>query len=489
MNDLRDFIRLLTSEGELVIVDREVDPVLEITEITDRVSKAGGPALLFTRPKGRDIPVLMNQFGSERRTALGLRVGSLEELREKVRSLVAFNFPQGLREKLDALSKLKGLASLAPTHVKEAPCQEVVHKGKKVDLSRLPVLTCWPGDGGPFITLPLVFTRDPVTGRSNTGMYRMQVYDRETTGMHWHIHKDAADHFRRAGSRLEAAVAIGSDPAVTYAATAPVPKVLDEMMLAGFLRGKAVEMAKCLTVDLSVPAHAEIVLEGYVDVDEARVEGPFGDHTGFYSPADGYPVFHVTALTHRRNPIYAATVVGRPPMEDCFLAKATERLFLPLLQMVVPEVVDMDLPMEGAFHNCALVSIRKTYPQQARKVIHAIWGTGQLQFTKFVVVFDEHVDVHDYREAAWFALSNVDPGRDVVLSEGPLDVLDHASPQPKWGGKMGLDATRKRPDEGHGREWPEEIVMSPEVKARVDSYWPNLVALCEGRSTSRRRKV
>jgi 4-hydroxy-3-polyprenylbenzoate decarboxylase len=489
MNDLRDFVRLLKSKNELLVIDREVDSFLEITEIADRVSKAGGPALLFARPKGSSIPVLVNQFGSERRTALGLRVDSLDELGAKVKALLDVGLPTGLRDKLAALAKLKTLASLAPKTVREAPCQEVVYKGEQVDLHRIPVLQCWPDDGGRFITLPLVFTRDPLTGRPNTGMYRMQVYDRNTTGMHWHIHKDAADHLRRAGTRLEAAVAIGSDPAVTYAATAPVPKVLDEMMLAGFLRGRPVDMVRCLTVDLAVPAHAEIVLEGYVEVDELRVEGPFGDHTGFYSPADRYPVFHVTALTHRRDPIYAATVVGRPPMEDCYLAKATERLFLPLLQMVVPEVVDMDLPMEGSFHNCVLVSMRKNYPQQARKVMNAVWGIGQLQFTKFVVVFDADVDVHDYAEAAWYAFSNVDPTRDVMLGEGPLDVLDHASPHPNWGGKMGIDATRKRPDEGYEREWPVEIVMSSEVKARVDAYWPELASRLETRRKPRRRGV
>ena len=300
------------------------------------------------------------------------------------------------------------------------------------------------------------------------------MYDRNTTGMHWHIHKDAAEQYRRAGGRMEVAVAIGTDPAVTYAATAPLPAMIDEMMFAGFLRGDPVEMVSCLTVDLEVPAHAEIVLEGYVDPDERRIEGPFGDHTGYYSLADEYPVFHVTALTHRRDPIYATTIVGIPPMEDGYLGKATERLFLPLLQLTMPEVIDMDLPEVGGFHNCAIISLRKTYPMHARKVMHAVWGMGQMQFTKTVIVVDADVDVHDYAQVAWRAFNNVDPGRDILLTQGPLDALDHASPTAHWGAKMGLDATRTWPEEGHLREWPPDIVMSPEVVTRVDAMWAAL---------------
>ena len=339
----------------------------------------------------------------------------------------------------------------------------------------------------------MVFTRDPVTGRRNAGMYRLQVYDRATTGMHFHLHKDAAQHFRAAAAaaggsagvprvrgvgqgrgigrvaagqrRLEVAVAIGTDPAVTYAATAPLPPMIDEMMLAGFLRGTPVEMVRCLTVDLEVPAHAEIVLEGYVDLDERRREGPFGDHTGYYSLADEYPVLHVTAMTHRRDAIYATTIVGRPPMEDGYLAKATERLFLPLLQLTLPEVVDMDLPEAGVFHNCAVLAIRKSYPQHARKVMHAVWGMGQMQFTKTIVVVDADVDVHDYAQVAWRAFNNVDPARDVVVTQGPLDALDHSAPQPYWGAKMGIDATRKWPSEGHLRDWPADVAMSADVIA------------------------
>jgi 4-hydroxy-3-polyprenylbenzoate decarboxylase len=474
LNDLRDFVRLLQEHGELVEISHPADPVLEITEISDRVVKAGGPALLFRHPRGSSMPVLINQFGSDRRMALALRSPSYDALAEKVLALTQLEMPRGAVDKLKALGRLKDLASFGPRTVKSGPCQDVVLSGDEVDLGILPVLTCWPLDGGPFITLPVVITRDPRDGRRNAGMYRLQVYGRRTTGMHWHLHKDAAEHYRHAGGRMEVAVAIGTDPAVTYAATAPLPKIVDEMLFAGFLRGEAVDMVKCRTVDLEVPAHAEIVLEGYVDVGECRAEGPFGDHTGYYSLVDQYPVFHVTALTHRKDPIYAATVVGRPPMEDCFLAKATERLFLPLLRLTTPEVVDMDLPQEGVFHNCAILSIRKAYPMQARKVMNAVWGTGQMQFTKFVVIVDEDVDVHDYSEVAWRVFNNVDPRRDVLLSEGPLDVLDHSSPTPNWGAKMGIDATRTWREEGYSREWPPDIVMDQDVVKRVDAMWASL---------------
>ncbi len=474
MNDLRDFIALLRGRGELALVDHPVDPVLEIAEITDRVSKAHGPALLFRNPAGSEMPVLINQFGSHERMCLGLRTESYDALAERVRGLLDLEVPQGIVEKVKALSKLKDLAGFGPKSVKKGSCQDVVYRGDEVDLGILPVLQCWPLDGGRFITLPVVLTRDPRTGVRNAGMYRLQVYDRNTTGMHWHIHKDAAEQYRRAGGRMEVAVAIGTDPAVTYAATAPLPAMIDEMMFAGFLRGDPVEMVSCLTVDLEVPAHAEIVLEGYVDPDERRIEGPFGDHTGYYSLADEYPVFHVTALTHRRDPIYATTIVGIPPMEDGYLGKATERLFLPLLQLTMPEVIDMDLPEVGGFHNCAIISLRKTYPMHARKVMHAVWGMGQMQFTKTVIVVDADVDVHDYAQVAWRAFNNVDPGRDILLTQGPLDALDHASPTAHWGAKMGLDATRTWPEEGHLREWPPDIVMSPEVVTRVDAMWAAL---------------
>jgi 4-hydroxy-3-polyprenylbenzoate decarboxylase len=453
-----------------------------MTEITDRVVKSGGPALLFSNPKGFDIPVLTNQMASHRRIQLALRVSSYEELEQRVRELISLEAPgAGIVNKLRVLGRLKGLADLMPRTVEEAACQEIVYRGDEVDLRRLPVLTCWPLDGGPFMTLPLVFTRDPDTGRANTGMYRLQVFDSRTTGMHWHLHKDAAEHFRAAGraaggasGRFPVAVAIGADPAVTYSATAPLPPMIDEMLLAGFLGGRAIEMVKCLTVDLEVPAQAEIVLEGFVEPGERRVEGPFGDHTGYYSLADEYPVFHVTAMTHRKDPIYAATIVGIPPQEDAYIGKATERLFLPLLQMQLPEVVDMDLPAEGVFHNCAIISLRKAYPMHARKLMHAVWGMGQMQFTKTVVVVDEKVDVHDYGEVAWRAFNNVDPARDLLLTQGPLDALDHSAPQPHWGAKLGIDATTKWPEEGHPREWPPDIEMSPDVISRVDEMWDRL---------------
>lgn len=474
MRDLHDFIQMLQQRGELVAVERSVDPALEISQITDRVSKAQGPALLFKNVAGSRFPVLTNQFGSERRMAWALRSDSLDELPGRVEQLISFELPQGWGERMRSLLRLRSLAGFAPKEVKEGPCQEVVARGEEVDLGELPVLTCWPKDGGPFVTLPVVFTRDPVSGRRNAGMYRLQVYDRNTTGMHWHIHKDAAEHFRRAEGRLEVAVAIGTDPAVTYSATAPLPAFLDEMMFAGFLRGQAVEMVRCLSVDLEVPAHSEFVLEGYVDLEERRLEGPFGDHTGFYSAADMYPVFHVTALTHRRDAVYAATVVGIPPMEDAYLGKATERLFFPLLRMQLPEIVDMDLPAAGAFHNCAIISLRKAYPMHARKIMNAVWGMGQMQFTKCVIVVDHEVDVHDYQRVAWLAFANTDPRRDLVVSDGPLDVLDHSSPTANWGAKLGIDATRKWPEEGEVREWPEPAVMDRETVERVERMWLEL---------------
>ncbi|MCX8031809.1 MAG: menaquinone biosynthesis decarboxylase [Thermoleophilia bacterium] len=474
MKDLRDFIALLKDKGELAVIDVPVDPELEMTEIADRVVKSGGPALLFTRPKGSTIPVLMNQFGSHTRMCLALRAQSYEQVAEKVRALTALDLPGSIWEKLKALAQLKKIADLEPRLVKDGPCQEVVLTGEEVDLGKLPILKCWPLDGGRYVTLPLVFTRHPVTGRRNVGMYRLQVFDRNTTGMHWHIHKDAAEHYRKARTKMEVAVAIGTDPAITYAATAPLPSGIDELLFAGFLRGEAVSLVRCRTVDLEVPDHAEIILEGYVDVNERRLEGPFGDHTGYYSLADDYPVFHVTAITHRRDPIYAATVVGKAPMEDAYLGKATERIFLPLIQLTLPEVVDIDLPMQGGFHNCALVAIEKRYPLHARKVMHALWGMGQLQFSKCIVVVDAEVNVHDYAEVAWRVFNNVDWKRDVLAVEGPVDVLDHSSPQPLWGGKMGIDATRKWAEEGHPREWPADVVMSQDVKARVDELWPLL---------------
>jgi 4-hydroxy-3-polyprenylbenzoate decarboxylase len=465
--DLHGFVDLLAREDELAYVDAEVDPYLEIAEIADRASKAHGPALLFRNVREHSLPVLMNQMGSIRRIELGLGA-PLEDIAARIADLVELQVPSGLVGKVKALGQLRELASFAPKLTKKAAFREVVVDPP--DLARLPVVTTWPGDGGPFVTLPVVVTKDR-DGRRNAGMYRLQVFDGQTTGMHWHIHHDGAANYRQSGDRMEVAVALGTDPVVTYAATAPLPPGIDELMFAGFLRGEPVELAPCATVDLEVPANAEIVLEGYVEHGDERVEGPFGDHTGYYSLADSYPVFHLTAMSHRKDPIYPATIVGRPPMEDCYLGKATERLFLPLLRLVQPEIVDLELPLEGVFHNCAILSIRKSYPGHARKIMNAVWGMGQMMFTKFVVIVDEHVDVHDPSEVAWRVFNNVDPQRDCVVVSGPLDVLDHSSPTPRFGAKMGIDATKTWPEEGHPREWPDELAMDPAVKAQVSARW------------------
>ena len=474
--DLYAFVESLERHGELKRIALEVDPDLEITEITDRVCKKDGPALLFERVRGSDIPVLMNAFGSMRRMCLALQVDRLDEIGADVDELLAMKVPERWAEKLGTLPKLKRLLDMTPKTVTRAPCQEVVET-ERPSLEGLPILRCWPGDGGRFITLPVVVTKDPETGIRNAGMYRMHVFDDRTTGMHWHPHKGGAQHYRIAehlGHRLEVAVALGPDPAVTYAATAPVPDGMDEFAFAGFLRKARTELVKCVTVDLEIPANAQIVLEGYVEPGERRQEGPFGDHTGFYSPADLYPVFRLTAVTRRERPIYPATVVGKPPMEDCFLGKATERIFLPALRRYLPEIVDMNLPVEGVFHNLAIVSIDKRYPGHARKVMHALWGMGQMMLTKIIVVLDREVDVHNLREVLWRVGNAIDPQRDIEVTTGPADVLDHAAYLPGLGSKMGIDATRPWPDEGFDREWPDPIEMSPEVMRRVDEMWDRL---------------
>ncbi len=474
---LQHFVEVLEQQGELVRITAPVSPYLEITEITDRVSKKSGPALLFENVPGYDMPVLMNTFGSLRRMCLALEVNSLEEIAAEILSFLEAEAPDTLIKKLKLLPKLARLGNIFPKTVSRAPCQEVIFRDEEVDLTKIPVLTCWPLDGGPFITLPLVITHHPETGRRNVGMYRLQVYDRHTTGMHWHRHKGGAQHYRvaeRRGERLPVAVAIGADPATIYAATAPLPEDLDEIVFAGFLRQEPVEMVACVSIPLQVPAQSQIVLEGYVEPGERRVEGPFGDHTGYYSLPDEYPVFHITALTRRRRPIYPATIVGRPPMEDCFMAKATERIFLPLIQKTLPEIVDLNLPVEGVFHNLAFVSIDKRYPGHARKVMHALWGLGQMMFTKIILVFDKEVDVQDLSQVLWRLGNNVDPRRDVVFVDGPVDALDHASPLPHYGSKMGMDCTRKWPEEGFTREWPPVIEMDPEIKKKVDELWPKL---------------
>lgn len=468
--DLREWIGLLEREGELVRVAAEVDPYLEITEIVERTVRAGGPALLFERPKGSSHPLLINQFGTERRMCLAFGVERLDDVGAKLADVLEMQPPEGLADKLRGLKQLKSIADSRPNVVRKGICQEIVLQGDDVDLTALPIQTCWPGDAAPFITLPAVITRDPRTGQRNVGMYRMQVLGARSTAMHWQIHKDGRSDYLFTEGRMEVAVALGLDPVTAYSASAPLPKHIDELMFAGFLRGDAVDVVKGVTVELEVPANAEIVLEGYVEQGDLAEEGPFGDHTGYYTAAEPFPVFHLTAITMRKDAIYPSIVVGKPPQEDAWLGKATERIFLPAIRATVPEVVDYDLPVAGAFHNCAIVSIKKAFPGHARKVMHAFWGLGMLSLTKSIVVVDAHVDVHDYEQVFFYLGANVDPARDVVLADGPLDHLDHSSTRQFIGGKLGIDATAKGLDEG-AREWPPEIEMSEEVRKLVSARW------------------
>ena len=549
-DDLRDWINALEKHGELRRIREEVSPELEITEITDRVSKIGvrshpsskerskdgartigedyapgGPALLFENVAGHPgHKVLINQFGSERRMALALGVERIDEIAERIHGLMNLKPPAGgFLDKLKMLPQLAELGNIFPktVSVKDAPCKEKIRR-EEFNLNYFPILKCWPHDGGRFITLPCVHTRDPRTGRRNIGMYRMQVYDGQTTGMHWQRQKVAAEHYREAmraaatmhssesplparvaimaesaggavtipeqsagaipqtalgnlkGSRLEVAVAIGTDPATTFSAIVPAPPEVEEFLIAGFLRGKPVEIVKCETVDLEVPAHAEIILEGYVELGELRSEGPFGDHTGFYTLPDEYPVFHLTCVTHRKDPIYAATVVGKPPMEDAWMGKAVERIFLPAMKMTIPEIVDINLPVEAVFHNLMIVSIKKSYPGHARKVMNAIWSLGQAMFTKCIIVVDEDCDVQDIGEVVLRVANNIDPERDIQFTLGPIDSLDHASRLPNSGSKMGVDATRKWKAEGFERPWPAMIEMDRATKAKIDAMWAKL---------------
>ena len=476
--DIRDFIAALERRDELRRVTAEVDPRLEIAELADRAVKTDGPALLFENPKGSDVPVLINAYASISKMQIALEVDSLDDIAGRIEGYLDLGVPKGVAGKLKGLAKLAEVRNFLPRTVRSGECQQIV-KRDGYSLHDYPVLTCWPGDGGPFITLPMVFSRNPITGKRNCGTYRMQIYDERTTGMHWQTHKQGAEHYRRLRqegreTRMEVAVAIGADPATMYSGILPLPPDLDEMLFAGFVRKKPVEMVRCVTVDLEVPANAEIVLEGHVNLGELRTEGPFGDHTGYYSLEDEYPVFHVDCVTQRKDPIYATTIVGPPPMEDFFMGKAIERIFLPLMRLQAPEIVDISMPAEGIFHNLMLVSIRKSYPAQARKVMNAIWGLGQAMFTKCIVVVDDDVDVQDYRETAWRALNNIDPERDIQFTLGPIDSLDHASRLPNFGSKMGIDATRKLPSEGFTRPWPEVIAMDESVKRRVDPIWDSL---------------
>ncbi len=482
--DLREFIARLEREGELKRIGTEVDVDLEITEITDRVSKSGGPALLFEKPRSAkdgvnySVPLLINTLGSKRRVELALEVNALEDAARRIEDLLEMKPPEGLLEKVKLLPKLAELGSFFPRTVKTGPVKEVIER-ENFSLARLPIMKCWPQDAGRFITFPMVITRSPKTGRRNVGCYRMQVCDERTTIMHWQIHKGGAEQFRwlereGKGRRMDVAAALGADPVTLLAGVLPLPADLDEFLFAGFLRQEPVELVKCASVDLEVPAQAEIVLEGYVDLDDIRVEGPFGDHTGYYSLEDRFPAFHLTAITRRRDPIYVSTIVGPPPMEDYWMGHAVERLFLPFLRKQLPEIVDMHMPAEGIFHNLMIVSIRKSYPGQARKVMNAVWGLPGAMFTKCIVVVDDDVDVHNPREVAWKALNHIDPERDIQFVLGPVDQLEHASRLPNFGSKMGVDATHKWATEGFTRPWPDEIRMDAETRKKIDALWASL---------------
>ncbi len=478
-SSLNEFVQFLEKRGQLKRVKARVSNILEITEITDRVSK--GPAdqnvaLLFENVAGHDMPVLINMFGSEQRMAWALGVQNLNEIGERVGKLITPEMPRTLMDKASKGAELLGVArAVGPKIISKGACQEVVMQDD-FSLRSLPILQCWPHDAGQYITLPSVFSRDPRTGRRNVGMYRLQVYDDRTIGMHWQRHKGGTEHQRAAQEThkptIPVAVSLGGDPAIIWSGSAPLPPDIDEMMLAGFLRGKPVELVRCVSQPLEVPAAADIIIEGYLDPNEQRMEGPFGDHTGYYSLADNYPVMHVTAITRRKRPIYPTTIVGKPPMEDYWMGKATERLFLPLMRLFQGEIVDVNMPAEGVFHNLVIVSIKKRYPGQPRKVMYGLWGMGLMMLAKTIVVVDEDVDVHNLSQVAFEVLANYDPKRDVVIVDGPTDDLDHASLEKNFGGKMGIDATRKTErDPGPHQTWPEEITMSPDIRALVDQKW------------------
>ena len=472
--NLREFIRKLEKTGELKRIKTAVSADLEITEITDRASKAHGPALLFEKVDGSKMPLLINAFGSEKRMAMALNVKNLDEIAAEIESLIHIAPPESIIDKIKTIGILARLAKFPPKIVKQAACQDVIHQDEKASLNELPIIKCWPKDGGKYITLPQVFTKDLKTRQRNVGMYRMMVFDERATGMHWQVHHDGAANYRQykqAGQRMPIAVAIGGDPVMSYAASAPMPPGFDEVLFAGFLRKKSVPLVKCKTIDMEVPANADIVLEGYVEPVETRIEGPFGDHTGYYSLEDDYPVFHITCITHRKSPIYQTTIVGKPPMEDCYMGKATERIFLPLIKMQLPEIVDINLPLFGVFHNFIFVSIDKRYPYHAKKVMHSIWGLGQMMFSKIIIVVDKNVKVQNVEEVLFRVGSNVDPKRDITFVDGPVDILDHASPLLGVGSKMGIDATTKWPSEGFQREWPEELKMPEEIIDLVNKRW------------------
>lgn len=479
-DNLGHFIELLESEEELVRISTPVSRDLEITEITDRISKGSGEsnkALLFENVEGSEIPILINTFGNERRMALALGVGSLEELKANLAKLIDMQLPDGMGATLsratDLFSAFRAVG-LKPARVKKGACQEVVHT-EGASLNIIPAITCWPEDGGRYITLMQVITRDPITNQRNVGMYRVQVFDEKSAAMHWQRHKGGAEHERLAKetelAQIPAAIVLGGDPAQMWCASAPLPPGIDEYLLAGWLRGRPVNFVKCISQPLEVPADAEIVIEGYVDPNDQRLEGPFGDHTGFYTPADYFPTFHVTAITHRADPIYPTTVVGRPPMEDYWMGKATERLFLPLMKIFQGEIVDINMPAEGVFHNLIIVSIKKRFPGHPFKVCYGLWGLGLMMLTKAIVIVDEDVDVQDMSEVAWRVLGNVDWRRDTITVDGPVDQLDHSSVRNSFGGKIGIDATEKNEQDDHHRGWPEELVMDDQIKKLVDEKW------------------
>jgi len=484
VQNVQDWITLLEHRYRLARISQPVSPVLEITEITDRVSK--GPAeqnkaLLFEKPEGYDVPVLINAMGSAERMAWALNVDDLEELNLRLSKLIDLRLPKGLPQTFSRGTDLLGAlfaAGLRPKKVRRAPVQDVILKDGQANLDFLPILQCWPQDGGRFITLPQVITRDPLTGIRNVGMYRLQVVDGRTLLVHWQRHKGGADHARsglsRRQPRLPAAIVLGGDPASMWCSSAPLPPNIDEYLLAGYLRGEPVRFVNGVSQPLEVPAEAEVVIEGEIDLADCRPEGPFGDHTGYYTPVEHFPVFHVTAVTHRRSPVYPATVVGVPPMEDYWMGKATERLFLPLIRLFMPEVLDINMPAEGVFHNLVIIRLQKKYPGHARKAMNGLWGLGLLMLAKAVVVVDEWVDVQNLSQVAWQVLGNVDWQRDTLIWNGPLDQLDHSTPQATFGGKIGVDATAKWPEEGHPRPWPEVVKMDPEVKARVDQLWQEI---------------
>jgi len=511
---LSEFLSSLDQQGELQRIKARVSPILELAAISDRVMKSpaphghreldqhpaaslGGKALLFENVEGSEIPVAINTFGSYWRINQALGTENLEMLAERVQKLVKPEIPSTLIEKMKKLPELLKLGSYPPKVVRSGICQQIVLEGDRADLTKLPIIQCWPLDGnlksgevfdndaalradakqtgtGRYITLGGIFTKHPETGSRNIGMYRVQQHGPRLCAMHWHMHHDGARHFRawqKRAQKMPLAIALGGESVLPYAATAPLPPGIEELLFAGFLNDSGIELVQCKTIDMQVPANSEIVIEGYVDLEQKLMEGPFGDHTGFYSLADWYPAFHVTAITMRKNAIYPTTIVGKPPMEDYFIGKATERIFLPLLKMLVPDVLDYSLPMSGAFHNCAILKIKKDYPQQARRVMHSIWGAGQMCFTKFIVVVDEHVNVHDQEQVLFQVFANCDPQRDTEISFGPVDILDHASPDLGAGSKIGFDATRKWPSEGRVRHWPKELSMDEATKTLVSRRW------------------